>query len=63
MTPKQTYQIVCRWPSEVWEVQAIIDPALRLGKTVYICNGKKWDGYNEAKQWLKENDPCHNANN
>ena len=52
----QKYQIVCLWPSEVWEVQAVIDPQLHLGKTVYVCIGKKWDGYYEAKNWLKEHD-------
>lgn len=53
---KQKYRIVCNYPSEVWEVQALIDGNLNLWKTAYLCSGKGCEGYVEAKLWLKNND-------
>lgn len=50
------YMIVCNWPSEVWEVQELVDGDRNLWKTAYLCSGKKQAGYDEAHAWLKEHD-------
>jgi len=52
------YRIVCTWPQEEWLVQERIEKTDHTADwmTAHHCIGKRWDGYNEAKQWLKEND-------
>ena len=54
----KNYRIICYWPSEVWAVQKRIekDDHTTDWMEVHRCINKRWDGYNEAKQWLKDND-------
>jgi hypothetical protein len=49
----KNYRIVCYWPSEVWAVQERISTDWM---EVHRCVGKKQNGYEEAKNWLKDND-------
>lgn len=55
---ERKFRIVCNWPSEVWEVQQRVelDDHRTDWMTAYTCEGRKWDGYNKAKKWLKEHD-------
>jgi hypothetical protein len=48
----KNYRIICYWPSEVWAVQ---ERTSTDWMEVHRCINKRWDGYDEAKQWLKEN--------
>lgn len=51
------YKIICYWPSEAW---AVLEPIEFDGKPdwmeVHRCTAKGEEGYNEAKQWIKENE-------
>ena len=52
------YRIVCTGPGEEWLVQERIDKDDHTADwmTAHHCICKRWDGYNEAKKWIKEND-------
>ena len=47
------YRIVCTWPNEEWLVQERISADWMKA---HRCTAKGKEGYEEAKQWLKEND-------
>ena len=49
----KNYRIVCTWPDEEWLVQERISTGWM---EVHRCVGKKQNGYDEAKNWLKDND-------
>lgn len=53
----KNYRIICYWPSEAW---AVLEPIEFDGKPdwmeVHRCVGKKQNGYDEAKNWIKDND-------
>lgn len=54
----KTCRIICYWPSEVWAVQEQVekDDHTTAWMEVHRCVGKKKNGYEEAKNWLKDND-------
>lgn len=54
----KNYRIICYWPSEVWAVQERVekDDHTTDWMTAYNCSAKGEEGYNEAKNWLKDND-------
>lgn len=54
----RNYRIICYWPSEVWAVQERIekDDHTIDWVEVHRCNEKGENGYNEIKNWLKDND-------
>lgn len=54
----KNFRIICYWPSEVWAVLERIekDDHTTDWMAAYHCSDKGKDGYNEAKNWLKEND-------
>lgn len=54
----KNYRIVNYWPSEVWIVleQVEKDDHTTDWMEVHRCTAKGEEGYNEAKQWLNDNE-------
>ncbi len=51
----KNYRIICYCPSEVWAVQEQVekDDHSTDWMEVHRCVGKKQNGYDEAKNWIK----------